>query len=285
MSPPPSPSSSVQAARKAVADRLREIRKDAGLSGEVLAERAGWYKSKVSRLENAVTPPSDDDIRRWCAACEAEDQAADLIASARSADSMYVEWRRVQRTGLRRLQESYADLYGRTRVFRTYCANVVPGVLQTHGYATALLRSISQFHETPDDVAGAVEARLARSARVLREGDHRFALLVEESVLRHRVGDTATMAAQLDHLLTAMAIRSVSLGVIPFAAERRMWMIETFTVYDDEQAEAELLTARVNVTTPTEVRQYLKAFAEFSRLAVHGPDARALITSAIRVLE
>jgi transcriptional regulator with XRE-family HTH domain len=278
---PASPSSSVQAARKAVADRLREIRRDAGLSGTALALSAGWYKSKVSRLENAVTPPSASDIQAWCRACNAEDQAADLIAATRSAETMYVEWRRVQRSGLRQLQESYLPLYERTRVFRTYCANVVPGVLQTHAYATALLQSISTFHETPDDVAAAVDARLHRSAQVVRKGNHRFALVLEESVLRHRVGDAETMAGQLGYLLATMAFPSVSLGVIPFAAERRMWMIETFTVYDEEQAEAELLTARVNVTAPTEVRQYLKAFSEFAKVAVYGADARALITAAI----
>ncbi|WP_406321968.1 helix-turn-helix domain-containing protein [Streptomyces sp. NBC_01637] len=280
-----SPSSSVQAARKAVADRLREIRKDAGVSGQVLAAGAGWYKSKVSRLENAVTPPSGEDIRAWCRACGAEDEAADLIAAARSADNMYVEWRRVQRSGLRQLQESYLPLYERTRVFRTYCANVVPGVLQTHAYASALLRSISAFHQTPDDVAAAVDARLDRSAMVVRKGDHRFALVLEESVLRHRVGDAETMAGQLGYLLSAMAFPSISLGIIPFTAERHMWMIETFTVYDEEQAEAELLTARVNVTAPSEVAQYAKAFREFTQLAVYGADARGLITDALSSLE
>ncbi|MFF2958378.1 Scr1 family TA system antitoxin-like transcriptional regulator [Streptomyces sp. NPDC057963] len=54
-----------------------------------------------------------------------------------------------------------AQLYEHTRMFRTYCANVVPGVLQTHACASALLRSIREFHETPDDVSGAVEARLS----------------------------------------------------------------------------------------------------------------------------
>ncbi|MFD8967555.1 helix-turn-helix domain-containing protein [Streptomyces sp. NPDC059568] len=282
---PMSPSSSAQEARKAIAVRLREIRKDAGLSGHDVAVSAGWYKSKVSRIENAVTPPSPEDIRAWCRACGAGDQAADLIAAARSADTMYVEWRRVQRSGLKQLQESYLPLYERTKVFRTYCANVVPGVLQTHAYASALLRSISEFHETPDDVNAAVEARLDRSARVVREGNHRFALVLEESVLRHRVGNAETMAGQLGYLLSAMAFPSVSLGVIPFSAERRMWMIETFSVYDEEQAEAELLTARVNVTVPSEVQQYLKAFGNFSRLAVYGADARALITSAVDALE
>ncbi|MEV6673376.1 helix-turn-helix transcriptional regulator [Streptomyces sp. NPDC051162] len=66
---PASPSSSVEAARKAIADRLREIRKDAGLSGHTVAISAGWYKSKVSRLENAVTPASPEDIRAWCRVC------------------------------------------------------------------------------------------------------------------------------------------------------------------------------------------------------------------------
>ncbi|MBC2876351.1 MULTISPECIES: helix-turn-helix domain-containing protein [Streptomyces] len=280
---PVSPSSSVEAARKAVADRLREIRRDAGLYARDVAERTGWYASKVSRLENATTPPSDDDIRAWCRACGAEDQAADIIAASRNANNAYVEWRRLQRTGLRRLQESYVPLFERTQVFRIYCSNVVPGLLQTEEYARALLSSITEFRETPDDVSAAVAARLARS-HVIREGNHRFALLVEEAVLRHRVGDAATMAGQLGYLLSVMAFPSVSLGVIPFSAERRMWMIETFSVYDEEQAQVELLTAQVNVTAPSEVRQYLKAFGEYARLAVHGAEARSLITAAIDAL-
>ncbi|MEV3855977.1 helix-turn-helix transcriptional regulator [Streptomyces sp. NPDC050095] len=281
---PVSPSSSVQAARKAVADRLRDLRRDAGLTAKDVADRTGWYKSKVSRLENAVTPPSDGDIRAWCRACEADGMAADLIAASRTADNMYVEWRRLQRTGLRRLQESYVPLFERTRTFRIYCSNVVPGLLQTDGYARALLGSIAAFRETPNDVSEAVDARMERS-QVIREGNHRFALLVEESVLRHRVGGAEVMAGQLGYLLSVMALPSVSLGVIPFTADRRMWMIETFSVYDEEQAQVELLTAQVNVTAPSEIQEYLKAFGEFSKLAVHGADARALITSAIDSLE
>ncbi|KOV94797.1 XRE family transcriptional regulator [Streptomyces sp. NRRL B-1140] len=281
---PTSPSSSVQAARRAVADRLREIRKDANLTGKDVAERIGWQRSKVSRLENATTPPSDDDIRAWCQACGADGLAADLIAASRSADSMYVEWRRLQRTGLRRLQESYVPLFERTRVFRIYCSNVVPGLLQTDGYASALLGSIAAFRETPDDVSEAVAARMERS-RVIREGNHRFALLVEEAVLRHRVGGSEVMAGQLGYLLSIMALPSVSLGVIPFSADRRMWMLETFSVYDEVQTQVELLTAQVNVTAPSEVAQYLKAFGEFSKLAVYGANARARITAAIDALE
>jgi len=253
------------------------------MTAKQVAEAAGWYPSKASRLENAVTPPSDDDIRVWCRACRAEGMTADLIAASRTAESMYIEWRRVQRTGLRQLQESFVPLFERTRLFRIYCCNVMPGVLQTYDYAHALMSAIAEFHETPDDAAVAAEVRVER-AHVIRDGNHRFALLVEESVLRHRVGDAETMAGQLGYLLAVMAFPSVSLGVIPFSAPRRMWMVETFAVYDDTFVQVELLTAQVNVTAPTEVRQYLNAFAAYAELAVYGAEARTLITAAIDAL-
>ncbi len=46
----------------------------------------------------------------------------------------------------------------------------------------------------------------------------------------------------------------------------------------------ETLTAQVNVTAPSEVEQYVKAFGNFAKLAVYGSPARALITSAIDAL-
>ncbi|GHC70274.1 helix-turn-helix domain-containing protein [Streptomyces cinnamoneus] len=280
---PTSPSSSVQRARETIAARLREMRLDAGLTVESLADRCGWHKSKSSRIENTKTLPSVADIRAWCAACGVDDQAADLIAASRSADSMYVEWRRLHRTGLRRSQESRVPLYERTRLFRIYCANVIPGLLQTEAYATALLSAITAFRGTPDDVTEAVAARLARS-RVVEEGNHRFGLLVEEEVLRHRMGNAATMRGQLEYLLTIMSLPRVSFGVIPFTADRHMWPVETFSIFDEDRVTVELVSAAITVTAPGEIDLYSRAYAELQQLAVYGPNARALIREAIRAL-
>jgi transcriptional regulator with XRE-family HTH domain len=263
---------------------LREIRVDAGLTGAELAARCGWHKAKSSRIENARTPPSDADIRLWTRVCGAEAQAADLIASSRTAESMYVEWTRKQRTGLRRLQESYVPLYERTTVFRVYSSDVVPGFLQTPGYATALLSSIRDFRGIANDVAEAVEARVSRSD-IIRDGRRRFSLLVEESVLHYRIGDDATMAGQLGYLLAVMSLPSVSLGVIPFTTHRRIWPMEACYIYDDRMVQVELLTADVSVRAPGEVATYVKAFAELHEQAVHGAKARVLITAAIDALQ
>ncbi|MFD7591759.1 helix-turn-helix domain-containing protein [Kitasatospora sp. NPDC059812] len=277
---PVSPSSSAQEARLAVAARLREIMLDAGLLGQELATLCGWNGAKTSRIINAKTAPSDKDIRAWCRACGADDQAEDLIAANRAVDSMYVEWRRLTRTGLRMLQESAVPLYERTRHFRAYSSRVVPGVLQTEAYATALLATVSDFRRTPNDVAEAVKARLARS-RVIRTGHHRFAILVEESVLYYRLGGVETMAEQLKHLLTVMSLPAVSFGLIPFAAERTMWPVETFNVFDDAEAGVELLSAQVTLTAPGEVGLYVQAFERLMGFAVHGAQVRSLIARAI----
>ncbi|MEU8205875.1 DUF5753 domain-containing protein [Streptosporangium sp. NPDC049046] len=275
-----SPSSSVQQAREVLAGRLREIRLDASLSARALAAAAGWHESKTSRIENARTSPSDKDIRTWCEVCGAAEQTRDLIASARAVSSMYVEWRRVQRTGLGRLQRSSIPLYERTRHFRFYHSLLIPGLFQTPGYATALMGAITAFREIPDDIEQAVAVRMERQ-KVLHSGA-RFAVLVEQSVLSYQVGDAEVMAGQLGHLIAMAALPSVSLGIVPFATSGRpVWPLEGFSVFDDMQVNIELLSAQVTVTQPREIALYIKAFGGLADMAVYGGAARALITKAI----
>lgn len=113
-----SPSSSAQAAREALAVRLQHLRKDAGLTGKELSARCGWHPSKSTRIQKGNAPPSDTDIRMWCAACGADDQADDLIATARAVDSMYLEWRRLHQGGMRKVQQDWNTLHERTRICR-----------------------------------------------------------------------------------------------------------------------------------------------------------------------
>jgi hypothetical protein len=196
---------------------------------------------------------------------------------------MYVQWRQIHRDGMRRIHEKTVPLYEQTAHFRVYASNLVPGMLQTAEYATGLLRSITEFQGTPDDVSDAVQARLNRS-RVVHKGNHRFALLLEEAVLYYRVCDDGAMAAQLRYLLEVMSRPNLSLGIIPFTARRTVWPLEAFYAFDDDLVAVETLTAEVNITAPGEIRTYLKAFAELSSIAVHGAEARAGITRALRTL-
>ncbi|MCA1223288.1 helix-turn-helix domain-containing protein [Streptomyces sp. 8L] len=281
---PTSPSSSAQAARENVARQLRDLRKSAGLTVAGLAALCEWHHAKTSRIENAKTAPSPTDIRLWCRACGTESRAPDLIADSLHAESLYTEWQRRVRTGLRQLQDSYIRLYQSTGVFRIYSPTLVPGLLQTSGYTRALLSANARMLDIPDDSEAAADARTERS-KIIHEAGHRFLLLVEEAALRYQLGDAEAMAAQLGHLLTASALPAVSLGIIPEATpERVIWPQETFHMYDDTLVSVELLSAQVNVTQPSEIALYLKAFEELRSMAVYGPAARSLIVKAIDAL-
>jgi len=281
----PSPSSSARQALEALGVRLREIRLDAGLNGRDLGRLARWHSSKVSKIEYGKQTPSAEDIQVWCKHCEASDQAPELIASLRAMEGMFVEWRRMERTGLRLAQESVVPLWERTRVFRIYSSWLIPGPLQTKGYIAAVLTAIMARRGLPDDVEAAVQVRVDKQ-HVIYEGDHRFAVVLEESVLRHPIGGTETMAGQLGHLLTVGSLPSVSLGIIPIGADRSgTWPVEGFWLFDDEQATVELVSGHLTITQPIEIGMYAQTFTDLAALAVYGSKARTLLTAAIGALD
>ncbi|MFQ6144118.1 helix-turn-helix domain-containing protein [Streptomyces seoulensis] len=281
---PTSPSSSAQAAREAVARCLRDLRKEAGLTVVQLAADCGWHYSKTSRIENAVTAPSATDIRRWCGATGAEDQAQNLIVQSLNAESLYRQWRDQVRAGLRHIQESRVGFFHDTALFRMYSSSLVPGLLQTEGYATAVLEIAAAVHGIPvEGSEAAARARIERS-RIVHGSGRRFVVVIEEGVLHYQIADTDAMAAQLGYLLTAGALPAVSLGVIPMTGPRTHWPEETFHVFDDRLVTVELVSAEVTVTQPDEVTQYLNTFERLRAMAVYGADARALVLRAIEAL-
>ncbi len=233
---------------------------------------------------NARTPPSADDIQKWCSACGVEDQTADLIASLRTAEGMWIGWRRMERAGLKLAQEARLPLYERTHRFRSYSSWFVPGLIQTHGYTEAVLRAVQRRRVEVDDVAEAVAARMERQ-RVLYEGDRRFAFLVEESVLRNGIGGPDVLIGQLGHLLTVGSLPNASLGVVPMRADRSRMPVEGFWIFGTAQVNVELVSGYLTITQPSEVAMYADTFAELADLAVYGSEACALITAAMDATE
>jgi transcriptional regulator with XRE-family HTH domain len=274
-------SSSAQQARQILADRLRELRRDTGLTAMELAARAGWERTKVSKIEHATRPPSAADVRVWCRVCGAESEAADLIASLHAAEGMWVEWRRMERSGLRRAQEARLPLYERTRQFRAYSCWMVPGLIQTEGYTRAVLRAYQQRRGLRDDVEAAVTARMKRQ-RVLRRDGRTAAFLLEESVLRNGFGGPQVMSAQLAHLAEITTWPAVSLGVIPASFDRGpAGPTEAFWIYDNEQVNVELISGYLTITQPSEIALYAQMFARLAEIAIYGHRAQDLISSMI----
>ncbi len=276
-------SSSVQQARKLLADRLRETRQSANLSGPALANLCGWSKSKCSRIENAVTAPSVQDIRDWCRACNADERAEDLIASLKSVEGMFVEWRRMEQSGLKHAQEAVRPLFERTHRFHIYSPGILHGLIQTKAYTTALLRATQKRRVQVDDVDAAVQVRMERQ-HILQDRRRTFAFLLEEQTLHTGLAGPEIAVGQLRHLITVASLATISVGIIPRKTTRLSMPVEGFSIYDNAQVNVELVSGYLTLTQPSEVAMYAGRFRDLSVDAVYGAAARALIADALDAL-
>jgi transcriptional regulator with XRE-family HTH domain len=272
----------VQQAREALGCRLGDIRRDARLSGRQLAELAGWHFTKVSKVEHGRSMPSDADIELWCFHCGAESQIADLTAAARGIEKMYIELKRLLRAGTARYQQELLDEETRTRHFRIFDPAIVPGALQTPGYAAVRLSEFADMIGVPADVPAAVAVRMER-ARLMLSGERLFHVVLGEHALRAGLADRDVMDDQLRHLLQVSQLPRLRLGVLPTRARHYM-TFGGFWIFDDREAQIETYSAAVRITQPSEIAMYAKVFEHYSRRAAYGQDATDLITLALEDL-
>ncbi|MGK8508212.1 helix-turn-helix domain-containing protein [Nocardia asiatica] len=270
-------SSSVRDAREALGARLRDLRKDAGLSGVQLAELAGWHSSKVSKIEGGKQTPSEADIRIWCRHCKARQQVPDLIATLRNVEAAYVEWKRI--AGIKRKQQQLHTLEEETRLTRWFEPVIMPGLLQTLDYMRALLGKVTAFYGHDEPLDDGIAARLERQ-QVLHRGNHRFNFVLAEQVLYTTVGSDDVMIGQLDHLLSVMRLPNVVVSVIPQMSDYQV-PTTNFVIFDRRVAHVETITAELTVTQPRELILYEQVFQTLLGQAVIGEAARVLIGKAM----
>lgn len=170
--------------------------------------------------------------------------------------------------------------YEQTQVFRIYEHNAIPGLFQTPEYAAAMLTFWIKLLGTINDVDEAVAIRAERQ-EVLRRGDKRFAVLIEEQALRTWFGDAETQTGQLNHLLQAVKRPNVSFGIIPLMTEREAVAPAGFWIFDDALVALETPTASIEVTQPHEIQLYVRMFDALKASAVYGREAQRLIEAAL----
>lgn len=274
--------STVYQAREALGRRLRDVRRDAGLTGRGLAALAGWHSSKVSKIEYGKQGPSEDDIRVWCRLCRAEDQATDLIVTVRDIEAMYVEWRRRLLTGTKARQDKLVSIEAETSLFRWYEPILIPGLLHTAEYAAEVLRRVSAFYEIPDDVDKGVSSRMERQ-QILYKPGHQFHFVMGQQALRTLVGDRDVMAGQLDRMLSVMSMARMRLGIVPAQAP---YVVPSnqFIIFDNRLVHVEAVSAEIAVTQPREIELYARSFVALSELALYGREARSLIVEELENL-
>jgi transcriptional regulator with XRE-family HTH domain len=271
--------------QRRLAQALRELRHEAGLTQDAVAARMGWHSSKLFRLENARSPRVD-----WLDVRELMDlygvtspHREALIQLARDARMMgwWTPYRDVF-TG------SYVALEDEASAMRLYCPELVPGLLQTEHYARAVIRAVRPGYDD-ESVERRVTARLVRQKALLdRENSPELLCVLNEAVLRRQVGDGHLMAAQLRALADAASRPRLTLQVLPFSAgahaalEGGFVLIEFPDEQDPDVVYVEGIMGDLYLESVEEIKRYQWAFERIQAIALGSQDTLALISALER---
>lgn len=124
----------------------------------------------------------------------------------------------------------YVSLEGEASLIRAYEPHCVPGLLQTEDYARVLLRT--GFPGASDEeIDRRVALRMERQNLLTKPGAPLLWAVVEEHVLRRRVGGPEVMRDQIDRLMEAATLPNVTLQIMPFNAGPHPGMFGPFQLF------------------------------------------------------
>jgi len=198
---------------------VRRWRNAAGMSQEQLGQLIGYSAALVGRVELGERSPSLD----FAEGCNRALPAAGglfgrLYELARHWAGGYPSW-----------FAEWVESERRATMLRTWEPLLIPGLLQTPDYARTLFLA---WHgaDSDDQVDQLVNARIERQAIFQRTDPPSLWAVLEESVLRRRIGNAQTMREQLLHLLEVSERSTITVQVVPGEAGAHVGLLGAFSV-------------------------------------------------------
>lgn len=181
---------------------LRRKREMAGMTQRALAQQALMAPSLLNKIEAAKRLPSEDLSK-----------VADRLFGT---DDHFIRlWPLTIKYAYPAWFRPYVELEASATKIRSFEAQVVPGLLQTEEYARVVL---SAGRPDVDKVEELVVGRLDRQRIFARKNRPELWTVLDESVIRRRMGGVDTMRSQLEALLSAAQTPKIVLQIMPYSA-------------------------------------------------------------------
>lgn len=185
---------------------VQALREHAGLSREEFGDRVRFSKHTVASVELGRRLADDSFVEL------AEDATGNTGALRKSAKHLTRG-----DAGLAAWFRRWAKLERVAVSLCTYECRLVPGLLQSEGYARAVFEGTVPV--APDEqLEDFMVRRMERQRMLFERQTTPFSFIVEEHVFRRRFGDTGQMRGLFDHVLELSAPRNVTLQIVPLEA-------------------------------------------------------------------
>jgi len=269
------------APRQRVAAELRQIREALSLPGEAVAAALGpkWSQSKMSRIENGRISVSVRDLADLLNYYDVpQDVRAELLTLTAAETGMDGAW--IVRAGSTpRRQGEVAGIESRLRRMSQYQSVVVPGQLQSPGYAREVVLRGGFPH--PQAV---LKRRMDRQAALKGADAPSYVATVDARAFT--TCPQRELRALIAHVTERAALPAITLRIIPLEAELETVVLAPFILYDFREESSppvvfvESQTADLYLSSTTDVQRYSELFDKVTSEALE-PDETLDYLSAL----
>lgn len=268
--------------RVVLGTQLRRLRETKGISRAAAGYSIRASESKISRLELGRVSFKERDVADLLTlyGVEEESDRAPLLDLAREANEP--GWWQGFAEVMPGWFQPYLGLEEAAILIRTYELQFVPGLLQTEGYARAVMAA-GHRAGSADVIERRVQARLSRQAILDRPDGPRLWAIIDEAALLRPVTEAAVMRGQLEHLIELntranITVQVTPLHVGPHAAEGGAFSILRFGEPDiADVVYLEHLTGATYLDKPEDVTRYMLAMDSLALLSTTPADTVKII--------
>jgi transcriptional regulator with XRE-family HTH domain len=267
-------------------DQLRKLREEAGLTLDGAAALVQHSKSTLSRIETAQVVARSHDVEYilWKYGVTDERLRDSLIGLAQGGRKR--GWWQSY-SGLTALNADSISLEQDSARIRGFHPIVVPGLLQTPGYARALMRGVPPLPGT--DIERGVALRTARQEILTKRDPADLDVVLDESVILRRLGGGEVLREQLRHVQEMAQRENVTVRVLPLDAEAHAAPMGAFEAMDVIGGNftvvfLESLGRASFVEDDAEVARCIVTFDSLCSLALPASESLGLIEQTLRAL-
>jgi transcriptional regulator with XRE-family HTH domain len=274
--------------RRRLAAELRAIRESTGKSGDVVANALKWSPSKISRYELARTGLKPQEVQKLLDYYQVSGPRRDHLLEL-AKDAAQRGWWEDYSDGLSADYQQFIGLEHEAASIAIWHVEVVAGLFQTEKYARHIISSYSQVEPIPPGlVERLVRVRMQRQQVLTREPPVQLSVVLDESILRRRIGSDGVMYEQLQRLADDAGRPNVTLRILPLDAQHSVFA-ESFVIFGfgpDENAifqdvvSSEQLKTAFSLEGERETHLHRLVFQMIVEAALDPESSRELIREA-----
>lgn len=253
---------------------LHRQRRMSGMTQDRLSRALGISSSYLSNIERGRKPPTGQLLAAMDSALDTGGKLARL-------------WEELSDNGQPAWLGVLADLEREATMILECQTHVIPPLLQTEAYAHKIATDVAPW-STDGEIHASIATKLERGRWFANSAIPVFWAVIEETVIRRRIGSDAVMREQLAHVVEKVRSGRLKMQVIPLQNTSHPTLSGSFKIISTQASPdvvyAESIHSGQIVDDPTHVANYRLLYGAIQASALSPEQSLQLIEEELEGL-